>query len=51
MVGHTIVHFKIPAYDVEKLAKFYSGLFGWKIRKMPGPVDYWGIESYSKLSI
>jgi len=45
MVDHTIVHFEIPADDVEKLAKFYSELFGWKIKKMPGPVDYWGIET------
>jgi len=45
MVDHTIVHFEIPADDVEKLSKFYSELFGWKITKMPGPVDYWGIET------
>jgi predicted enzyme related to lactoylglutathione lyase len=44
-MDHTIVHFEIPADDVEKLRKFYSGLFGWKIEKMPGPVEYWGIAT------
>jgi predicted enzyme related to lactoylglutathione lyase len=43
MVDHTIVHFEIPANDVEKLRKFYSQLFGWKIEPMPGPVEYHGI--------
>ena len=37
-MDHTIVHFEIPADNVEKLQKFYSELFGWKIEKMPGPV-------------
>ncbi len=45
MVDHTIVHFEIPADDVEKLRKFYSELFGWKIEKMPGPMEYWTIET------
>jgi len=45
MVDHTIVHFEIPADDVEKLRKFYSKLFGWKITKTPGPIDYWMIET------
>jgi len=45
MVDHTIVHFEIPADDVQKLIKFYSELFGWKIQKTPGPVEYWSIET------
>lgn len=45
MVDHTIVHFDIPADDAEKLSKFYSELFGWKIEKTPGPMDYWTIET------
>jgi len=32
----TIVHFEIPADDVERSKKFYSDLFGWKIEKWPG---------------
>lgn len=45
MVDHTIVHFEIPADDIEKLRRFYSRLFGWKIEKMPGPTEYWGIQT------
>lgn len=32
----TIVHFEIPADDVDRAKKFYSDLFGWKIEKVPG---------------
>ncbi len=46
MVNSTIVHFEIPADDVEKLVKFYTGLFGWKITATPmGPMEYWLIET------
>lgn len=45
MVDHTIVHFEIPAKDVEKLKKFYSELFGWKIYRTPGSIEYWMIET------
>jgi len=45
MIDHTIVHFEIPADNVEKLRKFYSKLFGWKIEKFPGPMEYWMIET------
>ena len=45
-MGNAIVHFEIPAGDVEKLSKFYSDLFNWKFAKqsMPG-MDYWMIET------
>ena len=43
MIDHTIVHFEIPANDLEKLKKFYILLFGWKIELMPGQVEYYGI--------
>ena len=45
MVDHTVIHFEIPADDVKKLSTFYSKLFGWKIVKMPGPTEYWGIQT------
>ncbi len=41
----TICHFEIPADDVERAQKFYSDLFGWKIEKLPGPMDYWMIAT------
>ena len=45
MVDHTIVHFEIPADDLEKLRKFYMELFGWKIEKMQGLTEYWNVET------
>lgn len=44
MTDHTIIHFEIPADDVEKLRKFYGELFGWKIEKM-GMMEYWNVET------
>jgi predicted enzyme related to lactoylglutathione lyase len=51
----TIVHFEIPADDVERSRKFYSDLFGWKIEKWLGTdggdgssssnMDYWEIST------
>jgi predicted enzyme related to lactoylglutathione lyase len=36
-----IVHFEIAADSPERAARFYSGVFGWKIQKWEGPVNYW----------
>jgi len=44
-MDHTPVHFEIPTDNVEKLKAFYSNLFGWKIEKSQGPLDYWTIET------
>ena len=44
-MNHTIVHFEIPASDVERLRAFYSRLFDWKIEKAEGPMDYWMITT------
>ena len=54
----TIVHFEIPADDVERAKKFYNDLFEWKIEKWPGtdhsqltsaatgqPMEYWLITT------
>jgi predicted enzyme related to lactoylglutathione lyase len=37
----TIVHFEIPADNIERTNKFYGNLFGWKMEKMAGPIEYW----------
>jgi uncharacterized protein len=37
-LDHTVVHFEIPADDIEKLRNFYQRLFGWKFAKYPGPI-------------
>jgi predicted enzyme related to lactoylglutathione lyase len=44
-MDHTIIHFEIPAVDIEKLKQFYAGLFGWKIVKYLGPMEYWMIQT------
>ena len=39
MVDRTVVHFEIPAEDVEKLKSFYTKLFGWKIEKWERSIE------------
>jgi uncharacterized protein len=51
----TIVHFEIPADDIERAKKFYTELFGWKIEKLLGmdtgnsssssDIEYWMITT------
>jgi predicted enzyme related to lactoylglutathione lyase len=54
----TIVHFEIPADDVQRSRKFYTDLFGWKIEKWPStddsqltsaatgqPIEYWMVTT------
>ncbi|EGJ51179.1 VOC family protein [Desulfocurvibacter africanus] len=36
-----VIHFEIPARDPERANAFYSGVFGWDVRKWEGPEDYW----------
>jgi predicted enzyme related to lactoylglutathione lyase len=38
---HQIVHFEIPADDVERARSFYAELFGWQFSNSPGYPDYW----------
>ncbi|HQB65518.1 MAG TPA: VOC family protein [Fibrobacteraceae bacterium] len=40
-MDHTIVHFEIPAANLEKLKSFYEEVFGWKIIQTEGPIEYW----------
>ena len=45
-MDHTVVHFEIPANDLEELKKFYSKLFKWKFIQMPTEgIDYWVIQT------
>jgi predicted enzyme related to lactoylglutathione lyase len=41
----SIVWFEIPADNVERAKAFYGALFGWKIEKFPGPMEYWQIDT------
>jgi predicted enzyme related to lactoylglutathione lyase len=42
-----VVHFEIPADEVERAQKFYRELFGWKIEQFTGPtpMEYWEIKT------
>jgi predicted enzyme related to lactoylglutathione lyase len=46
-VPASIVWFEIPADNVARAKAFYSKLFGWKIKKFPGPMKmpYWHIDT------
>ncbi len=34
-------HFELATDNLEKTAAFYRDVFGWKIDKWEGPVEYW----------
>jgi uncharacterized protein len=40
-----IVWFEIGADNVERAKSFYGSLFGWKIDKMPGAMEYWHLDT------
>lgn len=40
-----VIHFEIPADDPERAVDFYKKVFGWKIEKWEGPMDYWLITT------
>jgi predicted enzyme related to lactoylglutathione lyase len=44
-MDHTIIHFEIPANDLEKIKSFYEKVFGWNIVQAPGPIEYWVIQT------
>jgi predicted enzyme related to lactoylglutathione lyase len=39
------VHFEIPAENPERAITFYNTVFGWKITKWAGPMEYWTIST------
>ncbi len=43
-----VVHFEISADDPERATEFYGKIFGWKIDKWEGPIDYWLIMTGEK---
>ncbi|NIT35178.1 MAG: VOC family protein [candidate division Zixibacteria bacterium] len=36
-----VAHFEIPATEPERAVQFYENVFGWKIEKWEGPMEYW----------
>ena len=41
----SIVHFEIPADDLNRAKEFYTNLFGWKIESFQG-MDYMMIDTF-----
>jgi len=48
-MANNIVFFEIPGDDPEKLRKFYSTIFDWKIEELPA-THYWHIETEKGLT-
>lgn len=44
-MDHTIIHFEIPADNVEKLKAFYEQVFSWTITQTQSPIEYWVIQT------
>ena len=42
------VHFELPCDDLVRAKKFYAEVFGWKIEKWQGPIDYWMVMTGDK---
>ena len=40
-----VVHFDISADNPNRAVKFYSSVFGWKIEKWAGPMEYWMVTT------
>ena len=40
-----VVHFEIHAGDPERASQFYQNVFGWKIQKWDGPMEYWMVST------
>src|SRR5260370_15031872 len=40
-----VIHFEIPASDPERASAFYKKVFGWKVEKWPGPMEYWMVTT------
>lgn len=36
-----VTHFEIPADDPDRAIRFYQEVFGWRIEKWDGPIEYW----------
>ncbi len=41
-------HFEIFADDPQRAIQFYTKVFGWRVEKWNGPVDYWMLTTGSE---
>jgi len=42
---HRPMHFELSVDDVEKALPFFTNVFGWKIEKWDGPINYWMVTT------
>lgn len=40
-----VIHFELTADNLERANEFYSKVFGWKINKWDGPIEYWLVST------
>jgi hypothetical protein len=40
-----VIHFEIYAGDISRAQKFYQDVFGWKIERSEGSVEYWNVTT------
>ncbi|UCH32263.1 MAG: VOC family protein [Candidatus Bathyarchaeota archaeon] len=40
-----VVHFEIEAEKPERAIEFFENVFGWKVEKWKGPIEYWLITT------
>ena len=40
-----VVHFEISADDPDRAIAFYEKVFGWKVQKWEGPMEYWVVST------
>ncbi|MCC6543080.1 MAG: VOC family protein [Nitrospirae bacterium] len=43
-----VTHFEISAAEPERAISFYNEVFGWKINKWEGPIEYWLVATGEK---
>jgi predicted enzyme related to lactoylglutathione lyase len=43
-----VIHFEINVDEPERAVKFYKDVFGWKVDKWEGPIEYWLITTGEK---
>jgi predicted enzyme related to lactoylglutathione lyase len=41
IISNRVVHFEMNVKSSEKTIRFYQKIFGWKIEKWSGPMEYW----------
>ncbi|GAC1656361.1 MAG: VOC family protein [Vulcanimicrobiaceae bacterium] len=44
-MSNRVIHFEIPADDFPRARKFYTEMFGWDIKQLHGPTEYWSAKT------